>query len=145
MSPDETWGILGRRCVEVTRILHQIQGEPPTMGCLLEFTWESGEVTLLQDGWEPTISVSSEPWGDPYARASESQREELAAAVGLWARKKPSEDDALVRVVGERATSIEPFFNQVGQLGGIEIAFESVAVTAVALTEGSLAVDVREL
>lgn len=125
--------------------MHQVQFEPATTGCLLEFTWASGGVTLLEDGSDLTLAVSSVPWTDPYGGCTAAQRDQLAVEVGLWTRQQVADGDPLARVVGEKANNVEPLLNQVSQLGGIQVEFETVGLTVVVLTDGLLAVEVADL
>lgn len=66
-------GIVGRRCVAVTRLVHQLAGEARTPGCALEIRWATGEVLVLDENTDLTLSVSSVPWSDPYANCDPAQ------------------------------------------------------------------------
>lgn len=140
MSADETWGILGRRCVGVARLTHQVRGEPPTPGCALEILWQSGEVTVLDENTDLTLSVTSSQWRDPYANCDEAQLTRLATEVGLWSRQEPAAGDPLARIIGETATGVEPILNRVMELAGINIRFDSVALSATVAMGGLLEV-----
>lgn len=142
MSADETWGIQGRLCVGVARLTHQVRGEPPTPGCALEILWHTGEVTVLDENTDLTLSVSSTPWRDPYANCDEAQLTRLATEVGLWSRQEPVAPDPLALVIGETATGVEPIFNRVMELAGITIRFDSVALNAAVAMGGLLEVTV---
>lgn len=140
MSADETWGILGRRCVGVARLKHQVAGESLTPGCVLEILWHTGEVTVLDENTDLTLSVSSAPWRDPYADCDEAQRQRLATEVGLWSRQKPVPGDPLALILGETAVGVEPIFNRVMELAGINIRFDSVALNVTVAVGGLLEV-----
>lgn len=144
MRTDESWGIVGRRCVAVTRLVHQLAGEARTPGCALEITWNTGEVTVLDENTDLTLSVSSGPWSDPYANCDPAELERLASEVGLWTRRRvgDDDDDELALIIGETATSVEPFLNAVMELAGISIRFDAVVLTAQVVMDGLLSIEV---
>jgi hypothetical protein len=145
LSVDETWGIVGRRCVAATRLVHQLRGEQPTPGCALEILWDTGEVSALDENTDLTLSVSSTPWRDPYADCDEAQLERLADEVGLWTRRPVGAGDALAPIIGETATDVEPLFNQVMELAGIRIRFDSVVLTAEVVMDSLLRIELSPL
>ena len=140
MSADETWGIVGRRCVSASRLVHQVRGEPPTPGCALEILWHTGEVSVLDENTDLTLSVSSTPWRDPYSNCDEAQLDRLATEVGLWSRQPIEDGDPLAPIVGETATEVEPILNKVLELAGIKIRFNSVVLKAEVAMGGLLEV-----
>lgn len=142
LSADETWGIVGRRCVGATRLVHQVRGEAPTAGCALELLWNTGEVSVLDENTDLTLSVTSTPWQDPYANCEQAQLERLASEVGLWSRVPVETGDELAPVIGETATDVEPIFNKVMELAGIKIRFGSVILHAEVVMDGLLGIGV---
>ncbi|MBL0886367.1 hypothetical protein [Myceligenerans indicum] len=122
--------LVGRRCAAVSRFVHQFTGEPATSTGPLELIWDDGQVTVLDVRSDWTLDVSSDPWVDPYLEATPPEREHLGREVGLWSRILIDESaDDLSAVVGARVTAAEPWHNEIGELAGADITFDTARIT----------------
>lgn len=129
----------GRRCMSIRRLNHRLAGHPPSETGPIEFTWDNGTRLTLDVNPDWTLDLYNQPWTDPYAAASEGEREELAREVGLW--QDAFIPSVLKRLVGQAVTSAIPEFNEVGELTGISVAFEDKVVGA-RVRRGELTVEV---
>ena len=47
METEDPWGLVGRCCTSVTRIVHQFSGDAAREGGPLEIAWDDGRYTVL--------------------------------------------------------------------------------------------------
>jgi hypothetical protein len=133
--------LTGRRCTTIRRFRHRLADQAPTETGPIELTWDDGTLLTLDAKADWSLDLSSRPWIDSYASASESEREALAREVGLWHEAPiPS---TLGRLVGQAVTSTTPEFNEVGELAGLHLAFETLVVRA-RVVSGELSVEVLD-
>ncbi|KQY43769.1 hypothetical protein ASD18_15505 [Cellulomonas sp. Root137] len=116
--------------MSVRRAHHQFAGDVPSTFGPIEFGWADGDVTTFDVRSDWTLEVVATPWFDPYADADEVRRAELAVEVGLWNPSTPSLADPLRAVVGQSIGHVEPIFDQVADLTGVEVTFEATTVLA---------------
>ncbi|GAB78178.1 hypothetical protein [Austwickia chelonae] len=129
----------GRSCASIRRFQHRFADHPPSEPGPIEFTWDDGTRLTLDANADWTLNLSSKPWADPYADASELERNALAQEVGLWeAALIPI---AMSRLIGQAVTSAAPEFNEFGELTGLSVAFEE-QVVGVRVVGGELIVRV---
>ena len=133
--------LLGRRCASIRQFRHEHTGERAGDSGPIEFAWDDGTWLTLDSGADWTLDVSSRPWVDPYAHASESELDELVREVGIW-REVPVRGP-LCQLVGQAVTSVEAELNEVGELTGLGLGFEAQAIAARVL-RGELVVEVLE-
>lgn len=133
--------LTGLRCTFVRRFHHQFADEPPSETGPLELAWDDGTVLTLDADTDWTLHVSGQPWVDPYASVSGRELEALAREVGLWHEAKVP--TSLARLVGQTVTSSEPLLDEMGDLTGLSLAFETQVVTA-RVEGGQLTVEVVE-
>ncbi|MFT3887742.1 MAG: hypothetical protein QM713_06220 [Arachnia sp.] len=131
----------GRRCVSLRRFHHRFEGGPASETGPIEFTWDDGTWLTVDVKTDWTLELSEQPWSDPFARASASQRRELAVSVGLWEQAPMSAE--LCRLVGRVVTSAVLDLNEVGGAAGLTVAFDGLSVSA-RVAGGELAVEVHE-
>ncbi len=118
----------GRRCTCIRRFQHRLADQPPSETGPIEFTWDDGTRLTMDANTDWTLDLSSRPWTDPYPSVSESERKALAQEVGLW--QEAPIPSALGRLVGQVVTSAAPELNEVGELTGLSLAFETQVVGA---------------
>ena len=133
--------LAGLRCTSVRRFQHRFEGEPGGETGPIEFAWDDGSLLTLDANADWTLHLSSHHWLDPYAKASESERQRLAREVGLW--HEVQAESGLQQVVGQAVAAAEPELDEMGELTGLSILFETQVVRA-RVVEGELTVEVLD-
>lgn len=129
MNSFDSWSLIGRRCAAVSRVVHQFTGQAPTPTGPLELTWDDGLVTVVDVHADWTLNISIDPWVDPYLQAGSSERDRLGRELGLWSRRPADASNGLSALVGATVTAVEPRYNEVDELVGIDIAFDAIRLT----------------
>lgn len=129
-DPQGDLGVLGRRCVAVRRMYHRFHGEAFRTAGPLELAWSEHGHTTIDAAADWTLTISSQAWCDPFAAASDTEREALAREVGRWEPEAPAAGDPLAQIIGSDVTAAEPIFNEVGELSGLQIWFGPVELVA---------------
>ena len=133
--------LAGLRCTSVRRFGHRFADESVSATGPLELAFDDRSVLTLDAKADWTLHMSNQPWTDPYADASEDERGVLARDVGVW--HEVATPTSLARLVGQRVSSAEPELNEIGELTGLSIAFETHVVSARVL-DGELTVKVHD-
>lgn len=118
----------GRRCVGATRFHHRFRGDLDLSFGPLELRWEDGEVVAFDIAADWTLKIFEGAWPDPFAEAPPEQLRELEAEVGIWLAAPVTEGDSLGRVIGQTLEEVAPERNEMGELSGARLAFESVTL-----------------
>lgn len=133
--------LLGQECTSIRQFRHRIYGAEPSLPGPAEFGWNHNSYLTLDVATDWTLSLSTQPWSDPFADADTMQRRELARQVGLWEEAPPSR--RLGQLVGQALTSVDPMLNEVGELSGLRLGFDRVAIIAL-VWDGAVAIHVVE-
>ncbi|MDF0513910.1 hypothetical protein PX701_09795 [Agromyces sp. H3Y2-19a] len=122
------------------RFFHRFDGGERSSTGPVEFAWDDGTFSTIDVGSDWVITVASRAWIDPFANASDVERQQLAIDVGLW-EVEPS-PRALMPVVGHILTGVEGVRNEVGLVDEVRIMFADVVVVA-EVDDGDLAVTIH--
>lgn len=133
--------LAGRRCVSLRRFRHCFRGRPPSETGPVEFTWDDGTFLTLDVNTDWTLDLSNQPWNDPYAEGPEVERRALESEIGVW--RQMSAPPSMHLLVGQVVISVNPEFNEVGEVAGAMLCFEDKIMVARVL-EGGLSVEVHD-
>jgi len=118
----------GRRCVDATRFHHRLRGVVHESSGPLELRWDDGEATSFDIWTDWSLKIIPGPWPDPFADAAPEELPALESEVGIWVARAVAEPDALATVIGQMLRTSEPERNEMGELDGVRLSFDSVTV-----------------
>ncbi|MGQ0844054.1 MAG: hypothetical protein ACT4QF_07945 [Sporichthyaceae bacterium] len=94
----------------------------------LELRWDDGSATTFDTHSDWSLEIVDGPWQDPFADVSADRLRELESEVGVWVAREVGAGDPLWAVTGQELRSVVLERNEMDELGGARLAFESVTM-----------------
>lgn len=122
----------GSSCISISRAVFSMPGVPATPGAV-QLAWEDGSHTVVDVNADWTLSIGHGLWVDPLGGVDN-------ADFGKWTLAAVGARDPLAEVAGSVVVSTSIRLNEVGELNGIDIAFDR-GVLRLRVWEGDLAAE----
>ena len=118
----------GLRCIGFDRFHHRFRGSVDRSSGPLQLTWDNDGVTAFDIATDWTLEITDRPWADPFAGASPDRLGDLDGEVGIWVRAQVADDDPLVVVIGQSLLSATPERDEMGELVGVRLCFDTTTL-----------------
>lgn len=112
MSQTLTTLAVGRTVVGIRRVLFEFNGHLDRDRGPIELSFGGGAVLFMDaasDG--ESLSLSTEPWADPFAGPLSAENAEFVRRSGKWSAIDVGGEPAIARLLGEQVIHVTPISN----------------------------------
>jgi hypothetical protein len=115
---------IGRRCAAASRAFYCWPGDPPKPDAL-ELAWEDGATTVFDTKSDWSLKIADGSWRDPFDGID---TDDPSWDLGKWTKGSVAGDEPVAAVVGAALREVVPRFNEVADLVGVDLKFDTITV-----------------